>query len=441
MHWNSVSSVVHQLASEPDHHPGSLIALEVNVSLDGPQVPSVFSSSSSSAEVDDDDAIKLSVEMFAVGIVLCLIIIFTLLGNGLVVGAVLFFRRLRSITNYFVVSLAVADLTVAVLVMPYSVIYEMTGRWSFSWIVCYFWISCDVMCCTSSILHLCVIAIDRYLAITEPLTYTGRMSKRRAALVIGAVWTCSAAISFVPIFTGWFADLTLMTLYENSPDCGLHVNPIYAVVSSGTSFYLPLSVMAIVYARIFHIARHQSKEIRKLEDSLDRDGASRMQKRAARRNSRDSKAVKTLGTLMGLFCLSWLPFFVVYVVKPFCQRCAFPPVLISVITWLGYCNSFFNPCVYALINRDFRFAYKSMLLCQRSMQGSRRRTLPVAQHDTDRLNGERGGNGGAGGSGRRGSGRGGSGGGFGRGAHASKSALDPRDFDELELQSIEARGS
>lgn len=432
MHWNAVSSVVHQLASETDHHPGSLIAFEVNVSLDGPQVPSVSSSSSSAAEVDDDDAIKLSVEMFAVGIVLCLIIIFTLLGNGLVVGAVLFFRRLRSITNYFVVSLAVADLTVAVLVMPYSVIYEMTGRWTFSWVVCYFWISCDVMCCTSSILHLCVIAIDRYLAITEPLTYTGRMSRRRAALVIGAVWTCSAAISFVPIFTGWFADLTLMTLYENSPDCGLHVNPIYAVVSSGTSFYLPLSVMAIVYARIFHIARHQSKEIRKLEDSLDRDGASRMQKRAARRNSRDSKAVKTLGTLMGLFCLSWLPFFLVYVVKPFCQHCAFPPVLISVITWLGYCNSFFNPCVYALINRDFRFAYKSMLLCQRSMQGSRRRTLPVAQHDTDRLNGERGGNGGAGGSGR---------GGSGRGAHASSSALDPRDFYELELQSIEARGS
>ena len=440
MHWNAVASAA---ASETDlQSGGALLAFEVNVSLDGRQIPSMTSAGDD--DDDDNDAVKLSVEMFAVGIALCLVIIFTLLGNGLVVGAVLFFRRLRSVTNYFVVSLAVADLTVAVLVMPYSVIYEMTGRWTFSWIVCYFWISCDVMCCTSSILHLCVIAIDRYLAITEPLTYTGRMSRRRAALVIGAVWTCSAAISFVPIFTGWFADLTLMTLYEDSPDCGLHVNPIYAVVSSATSFYLPLSVMAIVYARIFHIARHQSKEIRKLEHALDREGAGRTQKSAARRNSRDSKAVKTLGTLMGLFCLSWLPFFVVYVVKPFCQRCAFPPVLISFITWLGYCNSFFNPCVYALINRDFRFAYKSILLCQRSIQGSRRRTLPVAQHDADRLtgyNGERGGHGGTGGSGEGGSGEGESGGEFGRERLASKSALHPRGFYELELQSIETRGS
>lgn len=272
-------------------------------------------------------------------------------------------------TNYFVVSLAVADLAVAVFVMPYSVLYDIWSGWVFGWVLCYCWISCDVMCCTASILHLCVIAVDRYQAISQPLTYSTRLSSRRPGFFIAAIWTCSAAISFVPIFMGWFPDDTIV-LYVNSPVCGLHVNKVYAVISSTTSFYLPLVVMVIVYAKVFRIARRQSMEIVRLEKSLDRDGGVRTNDSRthvnARRHGRDLKAIKTLGTLMGLFCASWLPFFIVYVVKPFCDPAAgsFSPILILTITWLGYCNSFFNPCVYALINKDFRFAYKRLLLCQ-----------------------------------------------------------------------------
>lgn len=271
-------------------------------------------------------------------------------------------------TNYFVVSLAVADLAVAVFVMPYSVLYDVWSEWVFGWVLCYFWISFDVMCCTASILHLCVIAVDRYLAINEPLTYATRLTSRRPGFFIAGVWTCSAAISFVPIFMGWFADDTIV-LYTNSPVCGLHVNKVYAVISSTTSFYLPLVVMVVVYAKIFCIARRQSKEIVKLEKSLNRDGVRSNDCHShanARRHGRDLKAIKTLGTLMGLFCMSWLPFFIVYVVKPFCDpnTGSFSYTLILTITWLGYCNSFFNPCVYALINKDFRFAYKRLLLCQ-----------------------------------------------------------------------------
>jgi len=89
-----------------------------------------------------------------------------------------------------------------------------------------------------------VIAVERYMAIAHPLSHgagSGRMSRRRALLVIAGVWACSAAISFVPIYAGWFADLTSMRLYsDTAADCGLHVNRVYAVVSSATSFYLPL---------------------------------------------------------------------------------------------------------------------------------------------------------------------------------------------------------
>lgn len=324
----------------------------------------------------------------ATGFLLCLVILFTLVGNGLVVIAVASTRRLRSsVTNYFVVSLAVADLTVAVLVMPYAVLYELYGRWTFSWAFCYFWISCDVTCCTASILHLCVISVDRYLAVTEPLTYRGRMTRRRALMAVAGVWTCSSAISFVPVYAGWFVEDTAdddgppnMRLYEDGPTCGLFVNRVYAVISSTTSFYLPLVVMLVVYAKIYRVARRQAAEIHQLERSLQaaqQEPTGRLQRRS-RRVVSDTKAIKTLGTLMGLFCVSWLPFFVLYVVKPFCAAaCHVPAAVEAAVTWLGYCNSFINPCVYAFLNRDFRSAFGRVLCCGGSGGGGQSSREPV----------------------------------------------------------------
>lgn len=303
--------------------------------------------------------------MAVVGFILAVIILTAIVGNGLVVTAVMCFRRLRSVTNYFVVSLAIADIAVAIFVMPFSLIYEVYGQWQFGWVFCYFWISCDVTCCTASILHLCVISLDRYLAITSPLKYKSRISKRHAILAICVVWTCSSAISFVPIYLGWFADTTQMKLYEDSPDCGLYVNQVYAVVSATTSFYTPLFVMLFVYARIYRIASRQAEDIKKLERSvhnLHNEKKVRL-KQTSKKLNKDFKALKTLGTLMGLFCLCWLPFFLMYVIVPFCESCEVPIPVVSFITWLGYINSCINPCVYAFLNRDFRMAFRKLLLC------------------------------------------------------------------------------
>ena len=317
-------------------------------------------------------------ETIAIGIVLGTIIFLTLVGNSLVVIAVISFRRLRSVTNYFVVSLAVADITVAVLVMPYSLIYEVVGTWQFGWIFCFFWTSCDVTCCTSSILHLCVISLDRYWAITKPLHYGTQVKAKKAYLAIASIWLCSIAISFVPIYLGWFADETIEhDLYQDTPYCGLYVNRTYAVISSLTSFYIPIGVMLFAYFKIFRVARRQVREIKRLESvcrandfSVDPSQAKR-----AKRLSKDTKAIKTLGIIMGCFTLSWLPFFLMYVILPFCESCDLPPSAVSAITWLGYANCFINPCVYALLNRDFRMAFKSIIICKRCKRKFKDRSL------------------------------------------------------------------
>jgi len=93
-----------------------------------------------------------------------LIVIGTIVGNVLVCTAVAIVRRLRTPSNILIVSLAVSDLLVAVLVMPLAVAYEVMGRWSYGQHVCDMWTSLDVMLCTASILNLCAISIDRSVA-------------------------------------------------------------------------------------------------------------------------------------------------------------------------------------------------------------------------------------------------------------------------------------
>jgi hypothetical protein len=94
-------------------------------------------------------------------LVLIIFPICTIFGNSLVVLSVYREKTLRTVTNYFVVSLAVADLGVAACVMPIAVYYELTKKWSLSNFLCDLWVATDVMASTASILNLVAIAIDR----------------------------------------------------------------------------------------------------------------------------------------------------------------------------------------------------------------------------------------------------------------------------------------
>jgi uncharacterized membrane protein len=124
-------------------------------------------------------------------------------GNLLVICAFFRTRRLQTVTNYFIASLAFADALVAIFVLPLSIYYYQRDRsWKLGLILCDLWVSSDVLLCTSSILNLTCISLDRYMAITRPLTYTAYRSKFLARVMILLVWIFSAVITCPPIF-GW----------------------------------------------------------------------------------------------------------------------------------------------------------------------------------------------------------------------------------------------
>lgn len=134
--------------------------------------------------------------------ILLFIILLVISGNSLVIAAVFCSNKLRSVTNYLIVNLAIADLLVGLTVLPFSAIWEVFKIWIFGDVWCRMWLAVDVWMCTASILNLCAISLDRYVAVTRPVAYPSIMSTKRAKSLIAGVWVLSFVICFPPL-VGW----------------------------------------------------------------------------------------------------------------------------------------------------------------------------------------------------------------------------------------------
>lgn len=422
-------------------------------------------------------------------IILTFIIVVTIIGNVLVILSVFTYKPLRIVQNFFIVSLAVADLTVAILVLPFNVVNMMIGRWVFGITLCKMWLTSDVLCCTSSILNLCAIALDRYWAITDPINYAQKRTVERVLMLIGGVWILSLVISSPPLI-GW-NDWPEVFDSQKHP-CTLNSNPGYRIYSALGSFFIPLIIMTIVYIEIYiatkrrlrdrarasrinamnlkaavasgkempttqpdqesvssetnhnehpHVsdqaAYNKSMEKRRKKDKRNKMKETNCKKKLEQKKqnenllkpimihedsvtdlqdhstesmkingneddeqttttsttakathqlkrgetmtrkantvyqfieekqkislSKERRAARTLGIIMFTFIICWVPFFLLYIVTPFCPSCCPSDQLIDFLTWLGYINSALNPIIYTIFNLDFRRAFKKLL--------------------------------------------------------------------------------
>uniref|UniRef100_A0A3B4DFM8 5-hydroxytryptamine receptor 4 n=1 Tax=Pygocentrus nattereri TaxID=42514 RepID=A0A3B4DFM8_PYGNA len=293
----------------------------------------------------------------------------TVVGNLLVVLAIAYFKQLQSHTNSFVMSLAVADFLVGLVVMPYSMVRTIEGCWHFGATFCQLHSSLDVMLCTASIFHLSCIAFDRYYAVCNPLVYTFKMSRSRVALLIVVCWAVPLLISFGPILLGLHKLGVDISLPENV--CVFLVNRVYAVIASLVAFYLPMVSMLVAYWKIYKAAKRQAMQISAMEAQMAAGVGKDSSKKQKHRNSmrRERKAAQTLGIIMGVFLIFWLPFFTVNIVDPFIEYTT-TGVIWDVFLWLGYVNSSLNPFLYGFFNRSFRRAFLLIMGCRICLPGS-----------------------------------------------------------------------
>ncbi|XP_058798710.1 5-hydroxytryptamine receptor isoform X1 [Phymastichus coffea] len=215
--------------------------------------------------------------------ILGILILTTVIGNVFVIVAIYIERNLQSVANYLIISLAVADLLVALLVMPLGAVYEIYSRWSLGPRLCDMWTISDVLCCTASILHLVAIAVDRYWAVTD-LNYIQARNPRRIGFLIAAVWIVALGVSLAPQL-GWKDPGYLDRIAEGR--CLISQDPAYQIFATCATFYLPLLVILFLYWRIFQAAR---RRIRKrpgttIQPPRERRGILRLVRKSPREES------------------------------------------------------------------------------------------------------------------------------------------------------------
>ncbi|XP_067838059.1 alpha-1A adrenergic receptor [Heptranchias perlo] len=326
------------------------------------------------------------------GVVLAGFILFAIVGNIMVILSVACNRHLQTVTNYFIINLAIADLLLSTTILPFSASLEIFGYWAFGRIFCDVWAAVDVLCCTASIMSLCVISIDRYIGVRYSLRYPTIMTEKKAVWILIILWVSSIVISVGPLL-GWKEPAP-----EDETVCSITEEPGYALFSSLLSFYLPLMVILVMYFRIYIVARRTTKSLEagvKKERSktmevvlrihcksvMDESNSTFKNKGQQFRSSlsmrllkfsREKKAAKTLGIVVGVFILCWLPFFTILPLGAFFPSIKPSDLVFKVIFWLGYFNSCINPIIYPCSSKEFKRAFTRLLKCQ-----CRRRRRPA----------------------------------------------------------------
>ncbi|GMT35775.1 hypothetical protein PFISCL1PPCAC_27072, partial [Pristionchus fissidentatus] len=192
--------------------------------------------------------------------VLTSICLITVAGNCLVVAAVCTKKYLRNPTGYLIISLAIADLIVGIAVMPLNSLFEMTQHvWLLGLTACDIWHALDILASTSSIWNLCIISIDRYLGVRDPIGYRERVSKKRILIAIACVWIMSIALSFPAII--WWR-YSSPHLYEDQYKCVFTDSGHYILFSSIVSFYIPLCLILWTYGNVFLIASRHHRSLK-----------------------------------------------------------------------------------------------------------------------------------------------------------------------------------
>ncbi|XP_023204016.1 trace amine-associated receptor 1-like [Xiphophorus maculatus] len=296
-----------------------------------------------SAELDGQ-----TVTSYALNIVAVSLSILIIYGNLLVIISVVYFKQLHTPTNYLILSLAVTDLLLGSLVLPFSTILSLSSCWNSSYLLCKMRDMFDILLCTSSILNLCCISIDRYYAVCHPLAYRSKVNACVTVTMILVSWTLSALLAISITVRGidkvnptWRCRIFIATK-ESSP------GPIF-------TFYIPTVIILTIYFKILMVAKKQARQI---QNTLKSEAAF---------SKTEKKANITLAIVMGVFLMCWTPYFLS---KGFYSMgiVTIPVAAIEGFKWLGWSNSMLNPLVYAFFYRWFRRAF-TMIISGQIFQG------------------------------------------------------------------------
>ncbi|KAL5274443.1 hypothetical protein ACFFRR_000902 [Megaselia abdita] len=201
-----------------------------------------FSSDSISDILADNEIINITWTYLQMAIVIFFILIGGV-GNALVCLAIVQEKKLHNTTNMFLFSLAIADLLVSLFVMPLGAIPAFLGYWPLGPVMCNVYVTCDVLACSSSILHMLFISYTRYTGIKDPIASLQSSSKKVVFIKIAWAWLMAMLVSSFITILGLYDVTNIMP----QPDVCVINNKAFFVFGSAIAFYIPMIIMVWTY--------------------------------------------------------------------------------------------------------------------------------------------------------------------------------------------------
>ncbi|KPP74906.1 muscarinic acetylcholine receptor M3-like [Scleropages formosus] len=197
----------------------------------------------------------------------------TIVGNLLVVISIRVNRNLHTVNNYFLLSLAVADLILGTISMNLYTTYIIMGRWPLGNLACDIWLAIDYVTSNASVMNLLVISFDRFFSVTRPLTYRVKRTPRRAGIMIGLAW----AVSFVlwaPAILFWEYIEGRRKVQDGECFIQFFSQPIITFATAIAAFYLPVTIMIFLYWRVYRETKNRTRDLSGLLASVVAHGPS-----------------------------------------------------------------------------------------------------------------------------------------------------------------------
>ncbi|XP_030613177.1 trace amine-associated receptor 13c-like [Archocentrus centrarchus] len=283
-------------------------------------------------------------------IVLSFISLITAALNLLVIISVSHFRQLHTPSNILLLSLAVSDFLVGLLLMPLEIIRN-TACWVLGDHMCsvYWYLTSNIVC--ASIGNIVFISVDRYVAICDPLHYPTRITVVRAKLSVCLCWFYSTFYSSL-----YTKDILIEPGRYNSchGECVIVMTDIAGIADLVLSFIVPVSVIIVLYMRVFVVAVSQAHAMRSHVTAVT------LQRSLNQTNRSELKAARTLGVLVVVYLASFCPYYCYSLVN---ENVTNDPSA-SFVVMIFYFNSCLNPLIYSLFYPWFRNAVKLIITLQ-----------------------------------------------------------------------------
>ncbi|KAM4559197.1 trace amine-associated receptor 13c-like [Odontesthes bonariensis] len=296
-------------------------------------------------------------ELVLLQVVLSSISVLTVMLNLLVIISVSHYRQLHTPTNILLLSLAVSDFLVGLLSMPAGII-RATTCWFLGDFMCFLFNYLSYIITSASVGDMVLISIDRYVAICDPLHYPTRVTEGRVKLCVCLCWLCSAIYNLLFVKD----DLTLLGKHNSCyGECVIFIDDILGSVDLVLTFILPVTVITVLYMRVFVVAVSQARAMR------SHVTAAKLQLSVSIKTKKSElKAARTLGVLMIVFLTCFIPYYCVSLVGADLLYNSSA----SFVSFLFYFNSCLNPMIYALFYPWFKKGVKFILTLQILQPGS-----------------------------------------------------------------------